>query len=181
METFEKNDKRTHYCATLTKENIGQRVCVLGWAQKQRDLGSLIFIDLRDRSGIVQLAFDEKTDREIFDKAFGVRAEFVLCAKGVVRERATVNKNIPTGDIEVYVDEFKILGKSQTPPFEIVENSDVKSDLRLKHRYLDLRRPDMQRNIIARSKISNLARNYFYENGFIDIETPHKTDSRGRA
>ena len=107
METFEKNDKRTHYCATLTKENIGQRVCVLGWAQKQRDLGSLIFIDLRDRSGIVQLAFDEKTDREIFDKAFGVRAEFVLCAKGVVRERATVNKNIPTGDIEVYVDEFK--------------------------------------------------------------------------
>ena len=173
MEIFEKNDKRTHYCATLTKENIGQRVCVLGWAQKQRDLGSLIFIDLRDRSGINQLAFDETTDREIFDKAFGVRAEFVLCAKGVVRERATVNKNIPTGDIEIYVDEFKVLGKAQTPPFEIVENSDVKSDLRLKHRYLDLRRPDMQRNIIARSKISNLARNYFNENGFIDIETPN--------
>jgi aspartyl-tRNA synthetase len=173
MEVFEKNDKRTHYCGTLTTADIGKRVCVLGWAQKQRDLGSLIFIDLRDRSGIVQLAFDETTDREIFDKAFGVRAEFVLCAKGVVRERATKNKNIPTGDIEIYVDEFKILGKAQTPPFEIVENSDVKSDLRLKHRYLDLRRPDMQRNIIARSKISNLARNYFNENGFIDIETPN--------
>ena len=173
MEVFEKNDKRTHYCGTLTTENIGERVCVLGWAQKQRDLGSLIFIDLRDRSGIVQLAFDETTDREIFGKAFGVRAEFVLCAKGVVRERATKNKNIPTGDIEIYVDEFKILGKAQTPPFEIVENSDVKADLRLKHRYLDLRRPDMQRNLIARSQISNLARNYFNQNGFIDIETPN--------
>ena len=173
MEVFEKNDKRTHYCGTLTTKNIGERVCVLGWAQKQRDLGSLIFIDLRDRSGIIQLAFDETTDREIFDKAFGVRAEFVLCAKGEVRERATKNKNIPTGDIEIYVDELKILGKAQTPPFEIVENSDVKSDLRLKHRYLDLRRPDMQRNIIARSQISNLARNYFNENGFIDIETPN--------
>ncbi|MBO5213073.1 MAG: aspartate--tRNA ligase [Clostridia bacterium] len=173
MDIFEKNDKRTHYCGTVTKELIGKRVCVLGWAQKQRDLGSLIFIDLRDRSGIVQLAFDENTDRKIFDDAFTVRAEFVLCAKGVVRERATVNKNIPTGDVEIAVDEFKILGKAQTPPFEIVENSDVKADLRLKHRYLDLRRPDMQRNIIARSKIVNLTRNYFNENGFIDIETPN--------
>ncbi len=173
MDIFEKNDKRTHYCGTVTKELIGKRVCVLGWAQKQRDLGSLIFIDLRDRSGIVQLAFDENTDRKIFDDAFTVRAEFVLCAKGIVRERATVNKNIPTGDVEIAVDEFKILGKAQTPPFEIVENSDVKADLRLKHRYLDLRRPDMQRNIIARSKIVNLTRNYFNENGFIDIETPN--------
>ena len=175
MEKFEKNDKRTHYCGTLTKENLGQRVCVLGWAQKQRDLGSLIFIDLRDRSGIIQLAFDDSTDREIFDKAFTVRAEFVLCAKGVVRARGegAVNKNIPTGEIEIAVDEFKILTKAQTPPFEIVENSDVKADLRLKHRYLDLRRPDMQRNIIARSKITNLTRNYFNENGFIDIETPN--------
>ncbi|MBQ8164017.1 MAG: aspartate--tRNA ligase [Clostridia bacterium] len=173
MDIFEKNDKRTNYCGTVTKELLGKRVCVLGWAQKQRDLGSLIFIDLRDRSGIVQLAFDENTDRKIFDKAFTVRAEFVLCAKGIVRERATVNKNIPTGDVEIAVDEFKILGKAQTPPFEIVENSDVKADLRLKHRYLDLRRPDMQRNIIARSKIVNLTRNYFNENGFIDIETPN--------
>ena len=173
MEIFEKNDSRTHYCGTLTKANVGERVCVLGWAQKQRDLGSLIFIDLRDRSGIVQLAFDENTEKEIFDKAFTVRAEFVLCAKGVVRERATVNKNIPTGDIEIVVDGFKILNKAQTPPFEITDNGDVKAELRMKHRYLDLRRPSMQNNIIARSKITNLTRNYFNENGFIDIETPN--------
>jgi len=173
MEIFERNDSRTHYCGTLTKANVGERVCVLGWAQKQRDLGSLIFIDLRDRSGIVQLAFDENTEKEIFDKAFGVRAEFVLCAKGVVRERATVNKNIPTGDIEIVVDGFKILNKAQTPPFEINDNGDVKAELRMKHRYLDLRRPSMQNNIIARSKITNLTRNYFNENGFIDIETPN--------
>ena len=173
MEIFEKNDKRTHYCGTLTKANIGERVTVLGWAQKQRDLGSLIFIDLRDRSGIVQLAFDENTAKEIFDKAFIVRAEFVLCAKGVVRERATVNKNIPTGDIEIVVDELKILNKAQTPPFEISDSVDVKAELRMKHRYLDLRRPSMQENIIARSKITNLTRNYFNENGFIDIETPN--------
>ena len=173
MEIFEKNDSRTHYCGTLTKANIGERVCVLGWAQKQRDLGSLIFIDLRDRSGIVQLAFDENTEKEIFDKAFTVRAEFVLCAKGVVRERATINKNIPTGDIEIVVDEFKILNKAQTPPFEINDSGDVKAELRMKYRYLDLRRPCMQNNIIARSKITNLTRNYFNENGFIDIETPN--------
>ena len=173
MEIFTNEDRRTHYCGTLTKANVGERVCVLGWAQKQRDLGSLIFIDLRDRSGIVQLAFDENTEREIFDKAFGVRAEFVLCAKGIVRERATINKNIPTGDIEIVVDGFKVLNKAQTPPFEINDNGDVKAELRMKHRYLDLRRPSMQNNIIARSKITNLTRNYFNENGFIDIETPN--------
>jgi aspartyl-tRNA synthetase len=173
MELFEAQDKRTHYCGTLTKNEIGKRVCVLGWAQKQRDLGSLIFIDLRDRSGIIQLAFDEGTPKEVFDKAFIVRAEFVLCAKGVVRERATINKNIPTGEIEIVVDELKILNKAQTPPFEIVDGGDVKAELRMKHRYLDLRRPEMQRNIIARSKIVNLTRNYFNDNGFIDIETPN--------
>ena len=173
LDRFEKNDSRTHYCGTLTTEDIGKKVCVLGWAQKQRDLGSLIFIDLRDRSGIVQLAFDENTEKEIFDKAFSVRAEFVLCAKGEVRERATKNKNIPTGDIEIFVEEFKILNKAQTPPFEIVEGSSANAEIRMKHRYLDLRRPDMQRNIIARSKITNLARNYFNDNGFIDIETPN--------
>ena len=173
MDIFEKNDKRTHYCGTITKNDIGKRVTVLGWAQKQRDLGSLIFIDLRDRTGIVQLAFDENTEKEIFDKAFVVRAEFVLMAKGIVRERATINKNIPTGDIEIVVDEFKILNKAQTPPFEITDSGDVKAELRMKHRYLDLRRPSMQGNIIARSKITNLTRNYFNENGFIDVETPN--------
>ena len=169
------NDKRTNYCAELSAKNIGERVCVMGWAQKQRDLGALIFIDLRDRTGIVQLAFDEKTDREIFDKAFTVRAEFVLLAKGEVRKRGegAVNKNIPTGEVEIAVDEFKILSASETPPFEIVENSNVNAELRLKHRYLDLRRPDMQRRIIARSTVAKLTRDYYYEQGFVDVETPN--------
>ena len=168
------NDKRTCLCAELSSANIGQTVCVMGWAQKQRDLGALIFIDLRDRSGIVQLAFDDATDREAFDKAFTVRAEFVLCAHGVVRRRGegAVNKNIPTGEIEIAVTELKILSASQTPPFEIVENSPVKPELRLQHRYLDLRRPDMAYNIMARSKITKLARDYYAQNGFVDIETP---------
>ena len=168
-------DKRTNYCGELSAANVGQRVCVMGWAQKQRDLGALIFIDLRDRTGIVQLAFGENTDKAIFDDAFSVRSEFVLCAKGTVRRRgeSAVNKNIPTGEIEIDVDEFKILSAAQTPPFEIVENSKVNTELRLKHRYLDLRRPDMQKNIIARSKISKIARDYYADNGFIDIETPN--------
>ena len=167
-------DKRTCLCAELTAENVGQTVCVMGWAQKQRDLGALIFIDLRDRSGIVQLAFDDATDREVFAKAFSVRAEFVLCAHGTVRRRGegAVNKNIPTGEIEIAVSELKILSASQTPPFEIVENSPVKPELRLQHRYLDLRRPDMAYNIMARSRITKLARDYYANNGFIDIETP---------
>ncbi|MBQ9112875.1 MAG: aspartate--tRNA ligase [Clostridia bacterium] len=174
-ELLTQNDKRTHMCACLTAENVGERVCVMGWVQKQRDLGSLIFIDLRDRTGIVQLAFDEKTDKAIFDKAFGIRAEYVLCAKGTVRRRGegAVNKNLPTGEVEIAVDELRILSVSETPPFEIVENSNVNAELRLRHRYLDLRRPDMQRNIIARSRISKLARDYYADNGFIDIETPN--------
>ena len=120
-------DKRSAYCAELSANDLGKRVCVMGWSQKQRDLGSLIFIDLRDRTGIVQLAFDEKTDASIFKKAFSVRAEFVLLAKGIVRPRGegAVNKNIPTGEIEIAVDEFKVLSAAETPPFEIVENSNV--------------------------------------------------------
>ena len=173
-ELLNSSDKRTHYCGTLRADHVGERVCVMGWAQKQRDLGSLIFIDVRDRTGIVQLAFDETTDREIFSRAFVVRAEFVLCAKGVVRRRGgAVNTNIPTGEIEIMVDEFRILSVAQTPPFEIVEDSNVNAELRLKHRYLDLRRPDMQRNIIDRSRISKVARDYYAEQGFIDIETPN--------
>ncbi len=173
-ELLTNQDKRTCLCAELSAEHVGQTVCVMGWAQKQRDLGALIFIDLRDRSGIVQLAFDDATDREAFDKAFSVRAEFVLCAHGIVRRRGegAVNKNIPTGEIEIAVTELKILSAAQTPPFEIVENSPVKPELRLQHRYLDLRRPDMAYNIMARSKITKLARDYYANNGFVDIETP---------
>ena len=167
-------DKRTCYCAELNEANIGQSVCVMGWVQRQRDLGALIFIDLRDRTGIVQLAFDDATDPEIFKTAFGIRSEYVLCAKGTVRSRgeAAINKNIPTGKIEIAVTELKVLSAAQTPPFEIVENSPVKPELRLQHRYLDLRRPDMAYNIMARSRITKLARDYYAENGFIDVETP---------
>ena len=174
MEVFEKNDKRTHYCGTLSAADIGSRVCVLGWCQRQRDLGSLIFIDLRDRTGIVQLAFDENTDKDIFRHAFTTRSEYVLCAKGVVRHRGegAVNENLPTGEIEIAVDGFKVLSEAETPPFPIVENSDTNMETRLTHRYLDLRRPDSQKNIMARSEITAIARNYFKEQGFIDIETP---------
>ena len=169
------NDKRTHMCGELTAENVGQSVCVMGWVQKQRDLGALIFIDLRDRTGIVQLAFDDATDRAVFDRAFGIRSEYVLCAKGTVRRRGegAVNKNIPTGEVEIFVEWLEILSVSQTTPFEIVEDSRVNAELRLKHRYLDLRRPDMQRNIIARSRIAKIVRDYYAENGFVDIETPN--------
>ena len=171
-ELLNSTDRRTKYCGEFRESDIGARVCVMGWVQRQRDLGSLIFIDLRDRSGIVQLAFDEATEKSIFDTAFGIRAEYVLCAKGVVRKRSSVNTNIPTGLVEIAVDELKVLSGAQTPPFAIEENSDVKPELRLKHRYLDLRRPDLQRNLMARSKISGIARRYFEEQGFLDIETP---------
>ncbi len=171
-ELLSKNDRRTKYCGEFRESDVGARVCVMGWVQRQRDLGSLIFIDLRDRSGIVQLAFDEATEKSIFDTAFGIRAEYVLCAKGVVRKRSSVNTNIPTGLVEIAVDELKVLSTAQTPPFAIEENSDVRPELRLKHRYLDLRRPDLQRNLMARSKISGIARRYFEEQGFLDIETP---------
>lgn len=164
--------KRTHYCGTLTKNEIEKEVVVCGWVQRQRDLGALIFVDLRDRTGIVQLAFDDNTDREIFDKAFALRSEFVVMAKGVVRMRSSINTEIATGEIEIEVNELKILGESKTPPFEIVENSNAKEDLRLKYRYLDLRRADLQKNILMRHKIAKVTRDYFDENGFIELETP---------
>jgi len=164
--------KRTNYCGTLTKNEIGKEVVVCGWVQRQRDLGALIFVDLRDRTGIVQLAFDDNTDRSIFDKAFQLRSEFVVMAKGNVRMRSSINTEIPTGEIEIEVNELKVLGESKTPPFEIVENSNAKEDLRLKYRYLDLRRADLQKNILMRHKIAKVTRDYFDENGFIELETP---------
>ena len=171
-EIFEKTDKRTHYCGELSENDIGKRVTVLGWTQRQRDLGGLIFIDLRDRTGIVQLAFDDDTDRAIFDKAFGIRAEYVLGAEGVVRARSSVNPNIPTGMIEIAVDKLKIFSAAQTPPFEVGTGKKVGDDVALRHRYLDLRRPELQRNIRMRHEIARVAREYYYENGFMEIETP---------
>ena len=162
--------KRTNYCGDT--EGIGKTVVVGGYVQKIRDIGNLIFIDLRDRTGIVQLAFDDNSDREVFEKAKSCRSEFVLMAKGVVRERESKNKEIKTGDIEIFVDDLRILAKAQTPPFEVVNDTNVNEELRLKYRYLDLRRNVLQDNIITRSKIAKAARDYFYDNGFIEIETP---------
>lgn len=162
--------KRTCYCGDV--EGVGKEVVVGGYVQKIRDLGNLIFIDLRDRTGIVQLAFDDGTDRAIFEKASSCRSEYVLLVKGTVRERESKNNDIKTGNIEVYVNDLRILAKAQTTPFEIVDNSNTNEELRLKYRYLDLRRRPLQQNIIMRSKIAKVARDYFYENGFIEIETP---------
>ena len=164
--------KRTHYCGSLRSENAGETVTVCGWIQRQRDLGGLIFADLRDRTGIVQLAFDDTTEKSLFDKASTLHSEYVVMAEGKVRIRSSVNKEIPTGEIEIEVTALKILGKSETPPFEILENSNAGEDLRLKYRYLDLRRPDLQKNILMRHKITKVTRDYFDENGFIEIETP---------
>ena len=164
--------KRTHYCGVLRASDIGSTVTVCGWVQRQRDLGQLIFIDLRDRTGIVQLAFDDNTDRAIFDKAFSARSEFVLCAQGVVRERSAKTNKIPTGEIEIEVTDLRVFSKAQTPPFEIVDDSKTAEDIRLKYRYLDLRRTPLRQNIITRSRIAKIARDYFYDNGFIEIETP---------
>ncbi|MBE6898576.1 MAG: aspartate--tRNA ligase [Ruminococcaceae bacterium] len=164
--------KRTHYCGTLREEHIGQTVVVSGWVQRNRDLGNLMFIDLRDRSGIVQLSFDDTTDKALFEKASTARSEFVLMAQGVVRARESVNKDIPTGKIEIQVNDLRILAKSETPPFEITDTTNVKEDLRLKYRYLDLRRSELQNRIISRHKIVKIARDYFDENGFIEVETP---------
>ncbi len=164
--------KRSNYCGTLNADFAGKEVVVAGWVQRRRDLGALIFIDLRDRTGIVQLAFDDNTARDVFDKAFTVRSEYVLMAKGVVRERSSKNKDIPTGDIEIEVNDLRVLGVSETPPFEIVENCQTSEVTRLKYRYLDLRRPDLQKNILLRHKITKITRDYFDENGFIEIETP---------
>ena len=167
-------DRRTHYCGTVRESDIGKQVCVMGWVQKQRDLGNLIFIDLRDRTGIVQLAFDDKSDKEIFDKAFGIRAEYVLAAHGTVRPRGegAVNPNLPTGAVEIFVTELKILSAAQTPPFEVSDSKKVNDETALKYRYLDLRRPSLQRNIMMRHQIAKVARDYYYENGFLEIETP---------
>ena len=165
--------KRSHKCAELSKENVGQEVVLMGFTNSVRNLGGLIFINLRDVSGIVQCVFNTD-DAAMYEKAAKVRDEYVLVVVGTVaaRDEAVVNKNMATGDIEVIAKELRILSKAQTPPFYIEENSNVKEELRLKHRYLDLRRPDMQRRLILRSKVCQIARNYFADNGFYEIETP---------
>ncbi len=164
--------KRTAYCGEFREEHAGQEAVVFGWVQRQRDLGQLIFVDLRDRTGIVQLAFDQDTDKAVFDKAFTLRSEFVVAARGTVRVRSARNKDIPTGDVEIAVEELRILNKAETPPFEIVENCSTAEATRLKYRYLDLRRPDLQKNILLRHRICKVIRDFFDKEGFIELETP---------
>lgn len=169
MDTM-KGLKRTCYCNEVALEM--NEVTVGGWVARVRDKGGIIFIDLRDRTGIVQLAFDETTEKSVFEKAKTVRSEDVLMVKGKVRARESVNSEIKTGNVEILPDDLRILSKAQTPPFEIVSNSKTNEELRLKYRYLDLRRKPLQDNIIMRHKIAQCARDYFYENGFLEIETP---------
>lgn len=167
-----KGMKRTDYCARFNMENVGQTVTVFGWVQRQRDLGNLIFIDLRDRTGIIQLSFNDKTDRDIFALAQSARSEYVVAATGVVAERESKNKDIPTGDIEVIVSDFRIVSKAKTPPFEIEKSEKVGDEITLKYRYLNLRNEKLTKNILMRHEIAKIAREYFYANDFIEIETP---------
>ncbi|RKD28013.1 aspartyl-tRNA synthetase [Caminicella sporogenes DSM 14501] len=164
--------KRTHMCGQLRTEHIGQEVILMGWVQRKRNLGGLIFVDLRDREGIVQIVFDTEVSKEAFDKADSLRGEFVIAVKGEVRHREAVNENLPTGKIEVFANELKILSKAEVPPIHIRDDDDAGEKLRLKYRYLDLRKPKMQKNLILRNKITKTVRDFLDSNGFLDIETP---------
>ena len=166
--------KRTHRCTEVSNQNIGETVTVMGWVQKRRNLGAMIFIDLRDRSGILQLVFDENDcGKEVFDKAYTLRSEFVIAVTGVVEKRGgAVNEGLKTGDIEVRAKNLRILAQSETPPFPIEDGIQTREEVRLKYRFLELRRPEIQRNLMMRSKIANLSRQFMANEGFIEIETP---------
>lgn len=171
--------KRSHRCAELSKKNLGEQVTVMGWVQKTRNTGGLIFADLRDRSGLLQITFNsDKLSEETFNKAYKLRSEFVIAVTGTVVEReGGVNKNLITGEIEVVAETLRVLSEAETPPFPIEENSKTKEELRLKYRYLDLRRPDLQANLMLRSKVCMLTRAFLAEEGFLEIETPMLTKS----
>lgn len=179
METME-GMKRTHHCGELRASNEGQEVVLCGWVSHRRDHGGLIFIDLRDRSGLVQLVFaEDKIGADQFPKAESLRSEFVVAVRGKVslRDKETINPNMATGEVEIYAEELRILNKAQTPPFYIQDGIDVDENVRLKYRYLDLRRPEMQKNIMLRHRVTKLMRDYFDEHGFLEIETPMLTKS----
>ena len=165
--------KRTHYCAEPTVDEVGKEMVLMGWAGTWRNLGSLIFIGLRDRTGTMQVTFNEsELPKEVFEKAETIRSEYVIAVKGVLarRDEKMVNRNMKTGELELIAKELKILGVSETPPFYIDDNVNAAEQLRLKYRYLDLRRPEMQQAIATRHKITKIARDYFDENGFLEIE-----------
>ena len=165
---------RSHRCTEVSNQNIGETVTVMGWVQKRRNLGSLIFIDLRDRSGILQIVFNEESvGKEGYEKAERLRSEYVIAVTGKVEKRsAAVNESLKTGDIEVIATDIRILSEAETPPFQIEENSQTKDEVRLKYRYLDLRRPDIQKNLMLRSKVAYLMRDFMAKEGFLEIETP---------
>lgn len=171
--------KRSHRCTEISEQNISEVVTLMGWVQKRRNLGSLIFVDLRDRTGLIQIIFDvNDIGEDGFEKAETLRNEFVIAVVGKVERRSgAVNENLATGTIEVRATELRILSESQTPPFPIEENSNTKDELRLRHRYLDLRRPDLQRNLMMRSRVATLTRTFLSEEGFLEIETPMLTKS----
>ena len=166
--------KRTHRCGELSVANVGETVTIMGWVQKNRNKGGLVFTDVRDRSGIIQVVCEEgTTDAAIIEKAASLRAEYVVAVVGKVERRSgAVNDKIPTGEIEVIPSELRVLSESQTPPFPIEENSKTKEDIRLKYRYLDLRRPDLQRNLRMKSQVMTLTRQFFSDEGFLEVETP---------
>ena len=172
--------KRTHRCAELSEANIGERVTIMGWVQKNRNKGGLVFVDVRDRSGIIQVVCEEgSTAPEIIEKAAKLRSEFVIAVVGKVEARSgAVNENLATGAIEIKPEELRVLSESETPPFPIEENSKTKEDLRLKYRFLDLRRPDIQRNLMMRSRVATLTRQFLAEEGFLEIETPFLIKSK---
>ncbi len=159
-------------CGTLRSADAGKEVTVMGWTQRRRNLGSLIFVDLRDKTGLVQVVFDDTTDKAVFEKAQNIRSEYVLAVKGKVRERESKTNKIATGEIEILADELKILAEADTTPFEILDDSNVNETLRLKYRYLDLRRPSLQKNLFLRNEITKAARRFFDDNGFVEVETP---------
>lgn len=173
MSEFLAGMKRTNMCGELRIADCSKTVTVTGWVQRRRNLGSLIFVDLRDRTGIVQIVFDETTEKSVFEKASLIRSEYVLAVTGVVRERQSKTNKIPTGDIEILADALKILSEADTTPFEITDDTNVNENLRLKYRYLDLRRPSLQNRLMTRSKVAVATRNYLAENGFLEIETPY--------
>ncbi|SNS33643.1 aspartyl-tRNA synthetase [Anaerovirgula multivorans] len=164
--------KRTHMCGTLHSQNINEEIVVNGWVQKRRDLGGLIFVDLRDRTGLLQIVFDKDISLDAFNKAETIGSEYVICVKGKVYKRQSMNPNLPTGEIEIFAEELHILNTADTPPIYIKDDDVVSENLRLKYRYLDLRKPSMQNNLIFRSKIANIVRNFLTEDGFIEVETP---------
>jgi len=170
---------RSTYCGTLRSENIGQEVSVCGWVQRRRDLGGLVFVTVRDRSGIIQCTFDEAYKKDLFEKALSLRSEYVVAIRGRVRSRGegAINKDMPTGEVEILADELRILSEAETPPFEIVDGLNANDALKLKYRYLDLRRPEMQKNIELRHRAAQLTRNFFAGEGFYEIETPMLTKS----